>query len=150
MTEMVENERSTVPPVMTSTEVKQASVAGHFWQVNRHTRFLALLLMAIATLGTSWSGFQASLWNGKQIFRLADTNRLGRLSNSNAMTGNQLRIVDAALFMEYARAYSEGNDKLSELLRDRMRPEVAQAMNAWLATKMATHLGRRLPCRSTT
>jgi 5'-deoxynucleotidase YfbR-like HD superfamily hydrolase len=50
---------------MNSTEVKQASVAGHFWQVSRHTHFLALLLMAIATLGTSCSGFQASLWNGK-------------------------------------------------------------------------------------
>jgi hypothetical protein len=65
MTEKVENERSTVPPVMNSTEVKQASVAGQFWQVSRHTHFLALLLMAIATLGTSCSGFQASLWNGK-------------------------------------------------------------------------------------
>jgi hypothetical protein len=66
------------------------------------------------------------------------------------MTGNQLRIVDAALFMEYARAYSEGNDKLSELLFDRMRPEVAPAMNAWLASTMATQLGRRSPRRSTT
>jgi len=52
--------------------------------------------------------------------------------------------------MEYARAYSEGNDKLSELLRDRMRPEVAPAMNAWLASTMATHLGRRSPRWSTT
>jgi hypothetical protein len=126
--------RGTAPPVTSSGEVKQASVAADFWQVNKHTHFLALLLMGIATLGTSWSGFQANLWNGKQTFRLADANRLGRLSSKNEMAGNQLRIVDAALFVEYARAYTEGNYKLSEFLLARMRPEFQPAMRAWLAT----------------
>jgi len=131
----MKEKRGTVPPVTSSAEVKQASAAADFWQVNKHTHFLALLLMGIATLGTSWSGFQASLWNGKQTFRLADANRLGRLSSKNEMTGNQLRIVDAALFVEYARAYTEGNYKLSEFLLARMRPEFQPAMHAWLATK---------------
>jgi len=134
MTEKVENARGTAPPTARSAEVNQPSVAARFWQT-RHTHVLALLLMGIATLGTSWSGFQASLWNGKQTFRLADANRLGRLSSKNEMTGNQLRIVDVALFVEYARAYTEGNDKLSEFLLARMRPEFQPAMNAWLATK---------------
>jgi hypothetical protein len=134
MADEIKHEKSTLPSPANTGEASERLIS-HFWQLNRHTHFLALLVMAIATLGTSWTGFQAALWNGIETFRLADATRLSRLSTTNELTANQLRIVDAALFMEYARAYSEGNYKLLDFLRARMRPEFEPVMNAWLATK---------------
>lgn len=102
---------------------------------DRITQLAASLLMILATLGSSWSGFQSGLWNGIQTFRLADATKLSRLSSENAIVANQLRSVDAAGFIEYARAISENNTHLAEFVRDRMRPEFRPALDAWLATK---------------
>jgi hypothetical protein len=101
----------------------------------RLTRILAPLLMTLATMGSAWGGFQSGLWNGIQTFRLADASKLSRLSSDNTLLASQQRNVDAAGFMEYARAISENNAGLAEFVRDRMRPEFRPALDAWLATK---------------
>lgn len=101
----------------------------------RLVRTLSLLLMALATLGSAWSGFQSGLWNGIQTFRLADSTKASRLSSQGELIASQQRTVDAAIFVAYARAMSEHNTVLAEFLHDRMRPEFRPAMDAWLATK---------------
>src|SRR5271154_4363472 len=82
--------------------------ARRFWNSGRHTHVISLLLMAVATLGSAWSGFQASLWNGIQTFRLADATKLGGLATEERVVANQHRNLDAAVFIEYCRAVSEG------------------------------------------
>jgi len=98
-------------------------------------RAIPLILMALATLGSAWCGFQAGLWNGIQTFRLEDANKVDRLSNQKVLLANQELNLDAVTFMEYSRALSENNLKLAEFTRDRMRPEFRPALDAWLATK---------------
>jgi hypothetical protein len=49
--------------------------AARFWSSKKRTNIIALLLMALATLGSSWSGFQASLWDGTQTFQLAEATK---------------------------------------------------------------------------
>jgi hypothetical protein len=119
----------------TAATSEGAGQTRHFWNSKHFTHTVSLLLMALATLGTSWSGFQSSLWNGTQTFRLADSTRLGRLAAEERVVANQHRNLDAAIFMEYCEAISSENHKLSEFMRARVRPEAEPAMSAWIATR---------------
>ena len=96
---------------------------------------LSLILMALSTIGSSWSGFQSSLWSGIQTFALADASRFGRNASESDLVANQQRSMDGQAFMEYSRALAEGNSRLAQFFHDRMRPEFLPALDAWLATK---------------
>jgi len=102
---------------------------------DRRTNMLALLLMALATLGSSWSGYQAALWDGIQTFLLMDAASQSRDADEKALTANGQRAVDGALFVEYARDLYEGRGLLAEFFLARMRPELQQAIQAWMATQ---------------
>jgi hypothetical protein len=105
-----------------------------FWRSKHHTELAAVLLMALATLGSSWSGFQGSIWNGIQIFRLADAAGLERLASEDRLEANQHLNLDAALFLAYVRSVSEDKQQDATFVLARMRPEAQKAMEAWLAT----------------
>jgi hypothetical protein len=101
---------------------------------DRRTNMLALLLMAVATLGSSWSGYQATLWDGIQAFLMMDATGQSRDANEKALTANGQRAMDGAMFVEYSRDLYEGRELLAEFFLARMRPELQQAIQAWLAT----------------
>jgi hypothetical protein len=101
------------------------------------SNMLGVVLMAAATFGSSWSAYQSSLWNGKQLFHLTDAAALSREADAKATTANQLRTAEAALFVEYARDLYEGKVKLSDFFLARMRPEMREAIQAWIATHPA-------------
>jgi hypothetical protein len=109
------------------------------WDRDRRTNMVALLLMALATLGSSWNAFQASLWNGKQTFCLMDAVSFAREADERAVTANQLRSVEASLFVEYSRDLYEGKTELSDFMLARMRPEMREAIKAWIGTKPLTN-----------
>jgi hypothetical protein len=90
--------------------------------------------MAMATLGSSWCSYQASLWGGIQTFKLADSTKMSRLASEGRITASQQRNLDEALFVEYAWAVGENNDRLAKFFRGRLRPEFQPAVTAWLAT----------------
>jgi hypothetical protein len=102
---------------------------------SRLSDFLGLALMALATIGSAWSGFQSSLWSGVQTFALSDALRAGRIASEKDLLSSQQRTLDGQAFMEYSRALAEGNASLAKFLHDRMRPEFLPALDAWLATK---------------
>jgi hypothetical protein len=122
---------STTASGVTTKEEKRTrnEKLGHYEQT------IALLLMAMATLGSAWCGYQASLWNGIQTFRLADAGKMSRLASEGRITATQQRNLDEALFVEYARAVGENNDRLAKFLRQRLRNEFKPAVDAWLATR---------------
>ena len=101
----------------------------------KFTRILALALMAVATLGSAWGGFQAGLWSGIQTFRLADAMKLSRLSLEDSVLSVQQQSFDAVTFMDFAQAVSENNLQLADFIRARSRLEFRPALDAWLATK---------------
>jgi hypothetical protein len=125
-------ERSTSPIISLETPSKERVLT--FWNSKAHTNTVALVLMAVATLGSSWCGFQSNLWNGIQTFLLADSTKASRLASEARLLANQHRNLDAAFFIEFAAAMSGGDENLAEFLHARMRPEAQTAVNAWLAT----------------
>jgi hypothetical protein len=77
------------------------------------------------------------LWNGIQTFLLSDASRLSREAHEKAMMASQQRSLDAALFVQFARDYYSGRTELAQFFLDRARPELREAIKAWVATKPA-------------
>lgn len=92
------------------------------------------VVLSLAMLASAWCVYQANLWSGVQTFRLAAANQAGRQSSKVTLEALQLRAVDAAMLFNYLQARTQGNEVLEKILRDRFRPEMKKAVEAWLAT----------------
>jgi hypothetical protein len=101
----------------------------------RLTEFAATVLLAMASVVTSWSGYQASLWSGIQSTNYNQANALRTESSREATQGGQQVGLDIALFMAWVNAKASGNDRLTEFYYQRFRPEFRQFFDAWLATQ---------------
>jgi hypothetical protein len=99
------------------------------------TSTLGLILMGLATIGSSWCGYQSNLWEGIQTFKLTDAAAFSRDADESAIRATQQRAVDAALFVEYARDMYDRKTELSAFILARMRPELQKAINAWVLTR---------------
>lgn len=106
---------------------------------DRRSNMLAVVLMALATLGSSWSAYQSSLWNGIQIFHLNDAAKLSRDADEKTTVAGQQRGLDTALFVLCARDFFEGKRLQVEFILRRMRPDFRQAVEAWMATEPRTN-----------
>jgi hypothetical protein len=104
--------------------------------VSRNERVMELvatLLLAIATLGIAWSGYQGARWSGKQAQEYADSNAARAHANRAATAGAQDRTQDLLNFNRWLEVKTEGNQELADLYQRRFRPEFLPAFEAWLA-----------------
>lgn len=99
----------------------------------RRTSTWALILMGLTTLGSSWCGYQSSLWDGIQTFHLVDSAEFSRDANERAMRATAQKNLDAALFVEYAKDLSDDKMQRADFFLERMRPELQSAVKAWIA-----------------
>ena len=104
----------------------------------RVTEFASTILLAFASVVTSWSGYQASLWSGIQATNYNQANALRVVSTRESTLAGQFSGLDIASFMAWVNAKASGNDQLEQFYRQRFRPEFRQVFEAWLATKPLT------------
>lgn len=100
----------------------------------RWVEIICAMVLAVATVASAWCAYQATLWGGVQTFRLAAAARAGRESAKNSVTGMQIRAFDATMFIHYMEARALDRKELEELFYHRFRPEMKQAVDAWLKT----------------
>jgi hypothetical protein len=93
----------------------------------------ATLLLALATVGIAWSGYQGARWNGRQAREYAQANTARNLANRSATTGAQNRTQDLLNFNRWLEVTTEGDQQLADLYQRRFRPEFLPAFEAWLA-----------------
>jgi hypothetical protein len=106
----------------------------HGW-ARRHLDLLATILLAVAAVATAWSSYQSSRWSGVQAIDFSQANA-ARLESTRASTeAGQQTQVDVATFVQWADAYSAGDEMLTDFYFDRFRPEFAPAVRAWFATR---------------
>ena len=92
------------------------------------------LLLVVAALGTSWSSYQASRWNGEQAAAAGRTSAV-RISAARAQGQAQAQTqVDVATFIAWADANRQGDRELSAFYVARFRDEFKPAFDAWRAT----------------
>jgi len=100
---------------------------------------VATVLLALATVASAWSGYQASRWNGEQAKAAGRTNGtriLAARAQSLAQTQEQ---VDVATFSSWADAYARKETLLADFYFKRFRAEFKPAVVAWIATKPLTN-----------
>ena len=108
-------------------------------QQRRVTEFAATILLAFASVVTSWSGYQASLWSGIQATNYNQANALRVESARESTIAGQFTGLDIAGFMAWVNAKASGNDQLEQFYRQRFRPQFRVVFDAWLATNPLTN-----------
>jgi hypothetical protein len=96
---------------------------------------VATVLLALATVATAWSGYQASRWNGEQAKASSRTNGI-RIEAARAQGLAQAQTeVDVATFSSWADAYAHKDRALADFYFRRFRKEFKPAVEAWIATR---------------
>jgi hypothetical protein len=93
------------------------------------------VLLALATVATAWSGYQASRWNGEQAKAAARANAARIESARAAGLANAQTQVDVVTFIAWVDAYAHGDARLTGFYFDRFRKEFKPAVEAWAATR---------------
>lgn len=99
----------------------------------------ATVLLALATVATAWSGYQASRWNAEATKATGRSNAARVESTRDSDRANALTQVDVALFTQWVNAYATGEKELSDFYFARFRPEFKPALDAWIATRPRTN-----------
>jgi hypothetical protein len=93
------------------------------------------VLMALATVATAWSGYQASRWNGEQATTAGRANAARIESTRASGLADAQTQIDVATFTQWVDAYARGEAGLAAFYRRRFRAEFAPAVTAWIATR---------------
>lgn len=86
-------------------------------------------LLAFATLGTAWSGVQATAYSQAGAKRTESVRAYNR--------AGQFRLVDVIMVTEWGSAYLDGDLEKAEIYETRFRPELKVAFDAWQASDPA-------------
>ena len=103
-------------------------------RVDERLDVVATILLAIATVATAWSGYQASRWNGEAQKASGRSNALRIESAKAAGLANAETEIDVSTFSSWVDAYAQGRTQLADFYFKRFRREFAPAVNAWVAT----------------
>jgi hypothetical protein len=105
----------------------------------RRLEIVATLLLALATVATAWSAYQARQWTGEQSqgYSKATAARIA-INRVSAVANRQVQI-DVATFIQWIDAREQGRHRLADFYRARFRDEFKPAFAAWLATHPLTN-----------
>lgn len=112
---------------------------GRMSRMDRWVEFLSAALLALATIATAWSAYQSTLFGGDEAAARAASNAAtvkAAQFNSEAV---QIRGFHAILFVEWASAVSQDDQKLEDFLYQRFPPALRTATDAWIATEPLTN-----------
>src|SRR5215472_748519 len=98
-----------------------------------------VLVLAIVAVATSYSGYSAARWDGRQalLYGHASTDRF-RADAASTLGGQEL-VADASIFTAYLQAHAAGDARLAAQYVRRFTPDYRTAFNAWLQTAPFTN-----------
>jgi hypothetical protein len=96
---------------------------------------VAAVVLALATVTTAWSGYQASRWNGEQAKAFSRANAARIESTRASDLANAQTQVDVATFTQWVDAYAQEQTELADFYFKRFRAEFKPAVDAWIATR---------------
>lgn len=94
------------------------------------------IILSLATLCSTWCGYQANQWGGKQSGSQAAADTAERKAAEYTIVALQLRTFDGISMLEYWRELRQNDAESQEALRARMRPQLRAAIDAALADGM--------------
>jgi hypothetical protein len=105
---------------------------------DRWLELFATVLLAVATVATAWSAYQARVWTGEQSQGYSRANATRADVNRTAALANRQVQIDVATFTAWVDAHAQGRAPLAAFYAARFRNEFKPAFRAWLATKPFT------------
>jgi hypothetical protein len=99
---------------------------------------VATVLLALATVATAWSGYQASRWNGEQAKAFSRGNAARIESTRASDLADAQTQIDVATFISWVDAYARRETQLARFYLKRFRAEFKPAVQAWIATRPLT------------
>lgn len=95
---------------------------------------ISALLLSVATVASAWSAYQSSRWSGLQAIKFGEANTDRIESSRRTSNVNREVTIHVGLFVRYAAAISENNNKLADFLYQRFPAPLRKATDAWLKT----------------
>jgi hypothetical protein len=97
------------------------------------------IVLSVAGLMTSWSSYQASLWDGEQAAHYSQANTM-RVDSSNAkLAAESHRAIQITLFNAWLQAGASGDTRLANFYEARFPPDLKPAFQAWRALNPLTN-----------
>lgn len=90
------------------------------------------IILAIATLGVAWCSYQATLWGGIQTFRLAESNKYGRLAQQKAILAGQSTAFEEAAIISFVNAVLDNDQKKVNYVLTGVQPQLQSILLNWL------------------
>ena len=130
---------STLPPTNDNQRPGRLSrfIAGK--TIPQLLEIISAIILSLATVASAWSAYQSASWNSveRSLARQATNTRTESIRKST--TAMHYTVIDVNMFLEYAHAYSLGNDQLTDFLYQRFTPQLKTAVDAWVALKPLTN-----------
>ena len=101
---------------------------------NRWVEILAAIVLALATIASSWSAYQATRWGGVQANAYAEAGA----ARAESVRASDLADADLTIDVEYFAIWLDeagqgGDEQARALLERAFRPEFTAAFEPWLA-----------------
>jgi hypothetical protein len=103
--------------------------------VDERLELIATVLLAVAAVGTAWSGYQAARWNAEQSKAAARATAARIESTKAAGLADSQTQVDVATFTSWVDAFAQDQTELADFYFKRFRAEFKPAVEAWVATR---------------
>lgn len=100
---------------------------------------LIVVSLSVAALTTTWSTYQAALWDGEQAASYSRANALRIESSKASARADALESVDLAIFSAWLDAKAAGHTDLQDFYYARFRPDFRVAFQAWEALDPMTN-----------
>ena len=103
-------------------------------RLDRWVEVVAAAVLALATVASAWSAYQASRWGGVQSAAFAEAGALRAESVRASDLADAELTVDVEYFAIWLDGASTENEVLQRRVEESFRPEFAVAFDAWQAT----------------
>ncbi len=98
----------------------------------RGFELICAVILSLAATASAWCAYQSKLWGGEQMARSNVAAQASREQAVNGLASIQARTFDASMFISDMQAKLEHREAFESYLFQRFRPEMRQALDAWL------------------
>ncbi len=128
---------ATAPPGESSSD-RRSGDGTRSTGIYRWVEILSAVVLSLATVGTAWSGYQASRWGSEQTAHSQRASKAIIRAAHVTDLAEQRQSLHVNIFGQWAGAISTGNTALAGFLYDRFPEPLKSATVAWLATQPLT------------
>ena len=95
---------------------------------------LEAVVLAMVAIATAWSGYQAALWDTRQLELYGQSSKLQVQADAIGTIAGQERLYNTATVVEWLKAEASGDKKLAVLFERRILVDYRPAFEAWKKT----------------